>query len=105
MHDRALAEPEAAARHRQPLLKDMISHDDLGPGGGPAVEMQGAGAGHELRPIVAERARRLVAHTRARHGGQEQALDVFELLNHAAKSVEPLCSQLGIISQIGPKGY
>ena len=60
-HDRALAEPKAAARHRKALLENMISHHDLGAGGRHSVKVQSARVLHELRLVVAECARGIPA--------------------------------------------
>ena len=82
VQDGAFAESEPAARHREPLFEDVVSHHDLGARGGHAVEMQGAGVGHELPPVVAERARRLEAHPGAVPERGKPPLDLPQDFNH-----------------------
>ena len=55
----ALAEAKPPVRHGKPLLKDMVAHHYLGARGGHAVQVKRAGVRHELRAVVAERARRI----------------------------------------------
>ena len=75
VQDGAFAESEPAARHREPLFEDVVSHHDLGARSGLAVQMQRTCVLHELSFVVAERARRLEAHLRALPPGDQRPFE------------------------------
>jgi hypothetical protein len=82
VRDSALAKPQPTTRHGQSLLKDMVAHHYFGAGRCLSVEMQGAGVGKELLPVIGESTPRFSAKLQALQRRQHGASDSLDKFNH-----------------------
>ena len=84
MHYRALAETEAAMRHRKSFFQHMVAHDDFSASCGLSIWMQRASMRHELTKVMAERLSRLSSRLVAQPCCSQIALDSLQEVYHGS---------------------